>query len=176
MTDPRKKSRVLTDANILLAGNAFPRWPFEVLQHAIDGDFKLVLCPLVIRQAREHLQSSFPQHLARFENFLMGVDYELVPDPPTEDIDTNKNLVRDLSDVPIVLSAIKAKVDYIVSEDKDLTVQDNSTAELRQHVQVMLSGTFLREVMGWASEELEAIRYRKWSDMPEDETEKTTFE
>jgi hypothetical protein len=56
MADPRKKPRAFTDANILLSGNAFPRWSYEVLQHATDGDFKLVLCPLVINQARKHLQ------------------------------------------------------------------------------------------------------------------------
>jgi len=50
---------------------------------------------------------------------------------------------------------------------KDLTVQDETTVELRRHVKVMVSGTFLRQVMGWTSEQLEAIRYRKWSDMPE---------
>jgi len=69
--------------------------------------------------------------------------------------------------VAVALAAIVAKADYLVSEDKDLTVQDETTAELRRHVKVMLSGTFLREVMGWTSEQLEAIRHRKWSDIPE---------
>ncbi len=70
-----------------------------------------------------------------------------------------------MSDVPIALAAINAQVDYLVSEDKDLTVQDESTSELRQRLKVMLSGTFLRQVMAWTSEELELIRHRKWSDM-----------
>ncbi len=63
MADPPKAPRAMTDANVLLAGNAFPRWPYEVLQHAIDGDFKLVLCPLIVKQAREHLEERFPAHL-----------------------------------------------------------------------------------------------------------------
>jgi uncharacterized protein len=170
MADPRKTPRALTDANVLLAGNAFPRWPYEVLQHATEGDFHLVLCPLVINQARHHLHRRFPQHLPRFEKFLQEVEYELVPDPTPEEIDANQNLVRDLSDVAIALAAIAAGVDYLVSEDKDLTVQDESTAELRRHLRVILSGTFLREVMGWTSEELEAIRHRQWRDIPETET------
>jgi len=78
-----------------------------------------------------------------------------------------------LSDVAIALAAIGAGVDYIVSEDKDLTTQDDSTAELRRHLKVLLSGTFLREVMGWTSEDLEAIRHRKWNDIPESEIEKS---
>jgi hypothetical protein len=84
--------------------------------------------------------------------------------------DANKNLIRDFSDVPVALSAISAKVDYLVSEDKDFTTQDETTAELRRHLKVMLSGTFLREVMGWTSEQLESIRHRKWSDILEKES------
>ncbi|MGQ9626243.1 MAG: PIN domain-containing protein [Anaerolineae bacterium] len=169
MANPLKKPRVFIDANVLLAGSAFPRWPHEVLQHATDGDFQLVLCPLVIKHTRQHLQRHFPDHLARFEKFLREVDYELVPDPTPEEIEANKNIVRDLSDVAVALAAIAAGVDYVVSEDKDLTVQDETTAELRRYMKVLLSGTFLREVMGWTNEQLEAIRYRTWSDMPEEE-------
>jgi putative PIN family toxin of toxin-antitoxin system len=167
MAAPLNKPRVFIDANILLAGNAFVRWPYEVLQHAVEGDFLLVLSPLVIEQARQHLQKRFPQHLARFERFLQTVDYELVTDPTIEEIEAHQNLVRDLSDVAVSLAAIKSKVDYLVSEDKDLTVQDETTVELRRYVKVFISGTFLREIMGWTSENLEAIRHRTWQDLTE---------
>jgi len=176
MAAPRRKPRLFIDANILLSGSAFPRWPYEVLEHATDGDFKLVLCPLVVKQAREHLQRLFPTHLARFEKLLQEVDYELVPDPTPDEVDDHQNLVRDLSDIPIALAAIAAGVDYVVSEDKDLTTQDATTVELRRHVKVLLSGTFLREVMGWTGEELEAIRHRTWTEMPEEETEESEKE
>ena len=165
------KKRVLTDANVLFAGSAFPRWPYEVLRHALAGDFQLVLCPLVIDQARLHLQKRFPQHLPRFEAFLQKANFELAPDPSPDEVAENQHLIRDLSDIAIALAAIGAGVEYVVSEDKDFTAQDESTIELRRHFKALLSGTFLREVMGWSSAELEAIRHRKWSDMPESETE-----
>jgi hypothetical protein len=38
------------------------------------------------------------------------------------------------------------------AEDKDLTTQDKTAAELRRYLKIMLSGTFLCEVMGWTSE------------------------
>lgn len=165
MADQPDKPRVFIDTNILLSGNAFPRWPYEVLQHALDGDYQLMLCPLVIKQAREHMRERFPQHLPRFDKFLQEAEYELVPDPTQEEIDANQNLVRDLSDVAIALAAISAKADFLVSEDKDLTVEDETTAKLRRHLKVLISGTFLREVMGWSSERLESIRHRKWDDL-----------
>jgi hypothetical protein len=57
---------------------------------------------------------------------------------------------------------------YLVTNDRDLTVQDDTTAEMRQQIQPILVGTFLHEVMGWSHEELEAVRGRTWDEM-EDE-------
>ena len=171
MPNSQNKVRAFTDANVLFAGMAFPRWPREILRHATVGDFKLVLCPLVIEEARRNLKKRYPEYLVRFEDFLQAVDYELVPDPTAEEIEANQNLVRDLSDVAIALSAIAARVNYLISADKDLTTQDETTEELRRHVKVILSGTFLREVMGWTSEELESIRNRKWNDISENQSE-----
>jgi putative PIN family toxin of toxin-antitoxin system len=163
-----KKYRVFLDTNILLSGSAFPRWPYEILQHALRGDFQQVISPTVIAEARRHFTERFSTYLDRFERFLADVDYELAADPTQEEIQARRDLNRDFSDVPIALAAMNAKVDYLVSEDKDLTVQDDTTEELRQHVEVRLSGTFLREVMGWTSEQLEAIRHRKWDDFAEE--------
>lgn len=165
MPDSPKRIRALTDANILFSGTVFPRWPREVLQHAAAGDFDLVLCPLVIDQARRNLKKRFPEYLDRFDEFLQLLDYELVSDPTQEAVEANRNLVRDLDDVAVALAAIVAKADYLISEDKDLTTQDNSTLELRKRTKVVVSGTFLREAMGWTSEQLEAIRHRKWTDV-----------
>ncbi len=165
MADVKNKVRAFVDANVLLAGSAFPRWPYEVLRHAAAGDFRLALSPLVIKQARRNLQKRFPEYLDRFEAFIQAVDYELFSDPTREEVEANKNIIRDFSDVPVALSAISANVEYVVSEDKGFTLQDETTVELRRHFKIMLSGTFLREVMGWRSEQLESIRHRKWSDI-----------
>jgi predicted nucleic acid-binding protein len=158
----REALRVMVDATVLIAGVAFPRWPFEVLQHALRGDFHLVLSPLVIAPARKHLRRSFPAFAERFERFLTDVGYEEVPDPTPDEVGRNRQLVRDVDDVPVALAAIHAQVDYLISEDKDFTTQDESTAELRACLRPILSGTFLREVMGWNSEELETVRGRRW--------------
>ncbi|MCI0613268.1 type II toxin-antitoxin system VapC family toxin [bacterium] len=169
MADAKNKVRAFVDANVLFAGAAFPRWPYEVLRHAAAGDFRLVLSPLVIKQARRNLEKRFSEYIDRFEAFVQSIDYELVADPTLEEVEANKNIIRDFSDVPVALSAISAKVEYMVSEDKDFTTQDETTAELRRHFKIMLSGTFLREVMGWTSEQLESVRHRKWSDISEKE-------
>jgi predicted nucleic acid-binding protein len=99
------------------------------------------------------------------EQFLADCDYEEVPDPSPEEVERNLHLVRDPKDVPIALAAINAEVDYLVTNDKDLTAQDETTAALRQKIQPMIVGQFLSELMGWESEGLERIRERNWGDL-----------
>lgn len=165
MDQIQPKLRVMVDANILIAGSVWPRWPYEVLQHAFKGDFSLVLSEYVLQQARSHIQRRFPDHVDQFDKFLQACEYELVADPTREQVAQNLDLVRDPSDVPVALAAMHTGVDFLVSEDKDLTVQDETTTRLRQELNVLISGTFLREVMRWNSEDLEKVRHRTWRDI-----------
>ena len=93
------------------------------------------------------------------------IDYELVSEPTPEEEDANLNLVRDPKDVYIVLAAVKAKVDHLVSADADLTDVDETTEKLRQLIQPLKIGSFLSDVMGWSSEELERISKRRWIEL-----------
>src|SRR5437764_5924683 len=161
------KARVMLDTTMLVAGSGWPRWQREVLLAGLRGEVQLVLSPYVLDQARRLLRKRFPGHLERFEAFVSLAPFELVADPSTEDLALHEGLVRDETDLPIVLAAISAQVDYLVSEDKDLTAQDATTAELREHLRVLIPGTFLREVMGWSGEQLEQLRGRTWEDLGE---------
>lgn len=158
--------RVMVDANVLVAGSVWPRWLYAILQHGLRGDFSLVLSQYVIDQAYRTLQKRFPIHNEKFERFLASAKYELVAPPAKEQVLAHRDLVRDVTDIPVALAAINPGVDYLVSEDKDLTVQDETTATLRAQVNVMICGTFLRTVMGWSNEQLEQVRNRSWRDLP----------
>ena len=158
--------RVAIDANILIAGIAFPRWPYEVLAHALAGDFTLVLSPIVIAEARRRITQRFPTFEQSFEEFLALVEYEVAPVPGEENVEAHQGLVRQKEDIPVALSVIAANVDYFVTYDRDFTDEDETTAAVRQVIPgIMLPPVFLRDVMGWTSEELEAIRSRVWSDL-----------
>ena len=99
------------------------------------------------------------------EFFLATCQFELAPAPSVEEVQANADLVRDVTDVPVALSAIKARPDYLVTNDKDFHTERTKTVLKKQGVQVMRVGTFLAEVMGWKSRELEAIRLREWAEM-----------
>jgi predicted nucleic acid-binding protein len=155
--------RVFLDANILIRGITLPRFPYEVLRHAARGDFIPVFSPLVLDSALWYVQELFPDHQEAFEVLLVLLDHELVPNPSPDEVVAHVGLVRDAKDIPIALAAIQAQADYLVSTDRDFTDVDDTTAELRRHLNPIRVGSFLREVMGWNSEDLSTIERRWWS-------------
>ncbi len=158
--------RVALDANVLIAGTVFPRWPHEVLRHALRGDYLLVLSPIVIREAQRRIVERFPDYAERFEAFLALARYEEAPVPSQEEVARHQDLVRQREGVSVALSVIAAEVDYFVTYDRDFTDESESTAKVRRAIPgILLPPVFLRDVMGWTSEELEAIRTREWSDL-----------
>jgi hypothetical protein len=165
--------RVFLDANILIRGITLPRFPYEVLRHAAKGDFIPVFSPIVLDSARLYVQELFPHYREAFEALLILLNYELVPDPPPEEVAAHAGLVRDVKDIPVALAAIQAGVDYLVSPvlsvaevtDRDFTDVNETTTELRSRLTPIKVGSFLREVMGWSSEDLSAIERRRWSDL-----------
>ena len=155
------KRRVFVDATVLFAGIGWPRWSYEVLRHAAQDDFQLVLIPLVIEQARRNLQAKLPAFVGSFDAWLSHLSCEIAHDPKPEAVLAQLDLMRDVDDVPVAVAAREAHVDYLVSEDKDFT-EESATEELRKHITIMRPVIFLREVMGWSSQDLEEIRRREW--------------
>lgn len=156
----------MADTNVLISGVIFPRAAYEFLRHALRGDFTLVLSEQILDEVHRWMQKkATPLQQAAMETFLEEAVFEVVPDPSVEEVRQNADLVRDPKDVPIVLAAIHAGVDVLVTNDRDLIAQDETTASLRCWLSLMHVVTFLREVMGWRPEELEAIRHRTWEEV-----------
>jgi len=148
------------DANILFAAVGWRRWPYYVLKHAAAGDFHLVLSRRIIEEATEEIAAKLPDQTAPFRRLLAILKPEVAPEPTEKQISRNRGLLPDPEDVPIALAAINARVDYFVSEDKHFTQKSEQTAALHQRLNIMLSGTFLREVMQWTGEQLDEVRVR----------------
>ena len=132
---------------------------------ALAGDFRLVLAPQTVREVLRWAERKGGARRQVIETFLVDVDFEMAPDVTREDIEAHRDTIRDETDIPILLAAIRAGVDYLVTNDKDFH-DERTKAFLAQHgVTVMVVGTFLHEVMGWRSEDLERIRHREWNDL-----------
>ena len=157
--------RVMADSNVIIAGVLKPRWFHAFLRHALMGDFRLVLAPHTVREVLRWAERKGGARQEAVKVFLASVDFELAPDATIEEVEAHREAIRDETDIPILVAAIQAEVDYLVTNDKDFHAEA-TRALLAQHgVTVMLVGTFLREVMGWRSEDLERIRHREWNDL-----------
>lgn len=154
------KLRVALDANVLIAGILLPRWPHEVMRAALTDAFVLVLPAQVFAEARIHL--THPSQVEALEYFLRNCDYEELPIPSVDVVRQHVNVIRSEKDVPIALSLLHGNVDIFVTSDRDFTEPDATLPVFREQVQVMLPAVFLRKVLGWDYEALEAIRYRTW--------------
>ena len=166
--EPTPRLRVFVDANILIRGITFPRYPYEVLRLAAQHKIILIVSPSVLADARHYLTALFPAHLPKLDALLAIAAVEIAADPTAEEVSAHHNLVRDFKDVPVVLAAARAHVDYLVSTDADLTDTDESTQDLRTMIapgQVLKVGVFLNQVMGWSHDALEAISRRQWRDI-----------
>jgi hypothetical protein len=85
--------------------------------------------------------------------------------PPADQVRQHQDLVRSASDVPIALALLAGDVDIFVSTDRDFTDPTATAERFRSRVRVMLPAVILRDVLGWSSEALEAIRNRTWEDL-----------
>jgi putative PIN family toxin of toxin-antitoxin system len=163
--NPPSKLRVTVDANVLVAGSAWARWAYEVLQHAVKGDYQLVLSAEIVQEARASITKLGKQYAERLEEMLLNCDFEETRAATAGEIASNTLQIRDPKDIHVAVSAVAAKVSCLVTNDKNLTENDL----LKQQVQVILPAVFLRDYMGWSSEELEAIRHRTWEEMDSEE-------
>lgn len=166
--DTPRQLRVFVDANILIRGITFPRFPYEILRLAARQTITLVVSASVLDDARRYVGLLFPDHLPKLEGFLATALIETIPDLTPEEVVSHRNLVRDFKDVPVVLAAAEARVDFLVSADTDLTDVNQTTEALRALIapgKVMTPGAFLDQVIGWSHAELDAISRRQWRDM-----------
>jgi predicted nucleic acid-binding protein len=100
--------------------------------------------------------------------FLTKCPYKLFNDPPKYELESHINLIRDHKDLPLAVVATKNKLDYLVSNDKDFTATDDTTKKIKKKITCLTAGNFLKEVMGWTSENLEKIQRRKWEELEQE--------
>ncbi len=155
--------RVAFDANVIIAGIRLPRWPHEVMRATLTDTFDLILPEQVIVEARRHLP--LPSHAVELDRFLFESGCRIVPMPPPDLVAQHHDSVRSEKDVPIALALLASDVEVFVTNDKDFTEPGATAPRFRERIRVMLPAVFLRQVMGWDAEMLEAIRHRTWADL-----------
>jgi len=114
--------RILIDTNILISAALFPQSvPARAYMKAVTPPHDAVVCDYSMDELRRVYNRKFPQRIQDFERFvsILTLSVELVSTPPIEEQIKEESAIRDVNDRPILRAAIAAKVDALLTGDKD---------------------------------------------------------
>mgnify|MGYP003620427734 CR=1 FL=1 len=114
--------RLLVDTNILVSAALFPdSVPARAFTKAVTPPHDAVVCDYSLDEMRRVYNRKFPHKLQDFERFVsaLTLSVELVSTPAQEESVEGENAIRDINDRPIFRAAVAAKVDAILTGDKD---------------------------------------------------------
>ena len=110
----------MLDTNVLFSAMYnFEGKPFAAFAKASEKPYRLVLCDQIIDELRRNFNRKFPAKIPVLERFLSITQYDLITLAPEDEIIDDEENIRDDTDRPILRAARKAKVDILVTGDKD---------------------------------------------------------
>lgn len=110
--------RIMIDTNIIISAILFPNSSPSRFIEEVTSEHSIVLCSHIIDELHRVFNKKFKDKLLYLEKFLSKFSFELVYTPQDIEVDKYTN-IRDVADLPILVSAIIEDVDVIVTGDKD---------------------------------------------------------
>lgn len=114
------------DSNVLTGGIVSP-WGLDkaVLSLCAAGICRLVLAEAVRQEVEENLlfhaerlsSIDADELIENYRRLIQLTKPELIPYPDTDSVQANRHLIRHAPDVPILLSAMAAKPDWLLSNN-----------------------------------------------------------
>lgn len=114
--------RCLLDTNILISAALFPNGvPWQAYMKAVSPPHDAVVCDYSLEEMRRVFNRKFPHKLPDYDRFvaMLVLSVEIAPTPTIEESVADERDIRDIDDRPILRAAIAAKVDGILTGDKD---------------------------------------------------------
>lgn len=112
--------KVLIDTNILISAALSNKGKlYQAFIKAVSYPYRGLVCEQNIDELRRIFNRKFPKKLQALDNFLSLalLTLEVVPTPI--ETYTSEEMIRDANDRPIFRAALYAKVDIILTGDKD---------------------------------------------------------
>lgn len=110
--------RVFVDANIIISAILFPNGKTAyVFSHLLEKH-TLIISSYTKKECEEVFEKKFPLKKEQLDIFFAGISFEEFKSP--EKIDEKKYpKIRDIKDLPVLVSAILSDADILVTGDKD---------------------------------------------------------
>ncbi|MDR3313906.1 MAG: putative toxin-antitoxin system toxin component, PIN family [Oscillospiraceae bacterium] len=108
----------MLDTNILISFALFPSPGMTKLAQTITTQHSACICEYSIMEMDRVVRRKFPDKRQQAERFLLKFPYSLLHTPTVRIADTAFT-IRDEDDYPVLLSAVLADVDILITGDKD---------------------------------------------------------
>ena len=137
------RPRLFLDSSALFAGVVSESGVARVrLQLAEAGSIGLIVSEQVVAETERAIARKAPRAIVDYRSALRSVGLQIFPDPPREVVEANQDLISDPTDVPIVLAAMNAGVDYLVTLNRRHFIDDPLVAQ-RSALQIGTPGDAL---------------------------------
>jgi len=92
------------------------------------GDITVTISEQVVTETERAIARKVPGALNDLRQAILASKVQIVRNPTLEEVKANQHLISHPPDVPIVLAAIKAEVDYLVTLNRKHFIEDPGVA------------------------------------------------
>ena len=144
------KFNIFLDSSALIAGAISETGAAHVLlQLGESEDILLTISEMVIVESERSIAKKSPRNLNDLRKLIKTAKLRIVNDPSQKEVEANLYLIEDPNDVPILLAAMKAKVDYLATHNRKHFLDDPKVAE-KAGLKIGTPG----DVLAWIRENL----------------------
>jgi len=145
-----KKFNIFLDSSALVAGVLSESGAAHALLLLGESeDILLTVSEMVIVETERSIAIKSPRNIPIYRNSIVTSNLKVVGDPSAKEVEANLYLINDPSDVPILLAAIKAKVDYLATHNRRHFLDDPHVVE-RSGIKIGTPG----DVLMWLRENM----------------------
>ena len=110
--------RVFVDTNVIISAMLFPTGKVaKVFAHLLEKH-TVIISSYTKEESREVFEKKFPAKIAQLDIFFNGISFEEFTTPDKFDEEKYPK-IRDIKDLPVLVSAILSDSDILLTGDKD---------------------------------------------------------
>jgi predicted nucleic acid-binding protein len=144
------KFNIFLDSSALIAGAISESGAAHVLLNLGESrDILLTVSELVILESERSMAKKAPSNLNDLRSLIKSSNLRIVDNPSREEVEANLYLINDPYDVPVLLAAMKAKVDYLATHNRKHFLDDPTVSE-KSGLRIGTPG----DVLAWLRENL----------------------
>lgn len=145
-----RRWKVFLDTSALIAGIISPTGAaHEILRMCEIGLIELFMSKQVITEADRNISSKLPALILDYRLLMQALAPIMAEDPPLNEVERFVKIIHD-QDAPILASAVRAKVDYLITWNTRHFLKSEVKAAV--NFKIMTPGEFLEQFRQFLSE------------------------